>query len=529
MSEMITANCERFGKKIAFENMGQGLTYLEVERFAIQFASYLQQEMGLEHGMRIAIQMPNLLQYPIALFGAFYAGLTVVNVNPLYTADEMHHQLEDAQIDAIIILENFADKLELVLKRGLSKQPQIIITRVGDLLPFLKSMLIRFVLRYVKRLIPKYNLPKHVFLQDTLAEGGNLAFFPPKVATTDTALLQYTGGTTGLAKGAVLSHANLLANVAQVELWLKDTIPVGTSTSVVALPLYHIFALSANCLSLFNLGCRSLLITNPKDMKSFLGTLSKYDFHITSGVNTLFKNMMSHPLFDKINFSHLKLVIGGGMAVEQKVAEEWEARTGSDMVEGYGLSETSPALTINPIGKRRVGSIGVPLPGTDLRLLSEEGEEVPKGEMGEICARGPQVMKNYWQREEETKNAFVRGFFRTGDLATMDEDGYFYIVDRKKDMINISGFKVYPSQVEEALSAHPEVLEVGVRGLSEKNGDGEAVHAFIVPKSSTLTAEELIAFSREKLAAYKVPKYIHFKDSLPKSNVGKILKRHMKV
>lgn len=527
LAEMLHAASNKFATQVAFENMGKALNYAEVAYYSRHFAAYLQQELGLKAGDRIAVQLPNLLQYPIILLGALQAGLVVVNTNPLYTAEEMRHQFADAEVAAVVILENFADKLQAVLKVGLPRQPKIILTRIGDMHTPFKAALIQFVLRYIKRMIPKYVLPGSIFFRKALHIGARCAFQPPELQKNDLAFLQYTGGTTGTPKGAALSHGNILANIAQIVPWFSHHLQPGKETVITALPLYHIFALTCNFLTMFHLGCQNILITNPRDMKSFLRRLSQTPFGLITGVNTLYNGMMNHAYFKKINFSALKISVAGGMALQASVAERWEKHTGCPIIEGYGLSETSPVLSINPLdGHHKQGSIGLPVSGTDLRLLDDNDQEVPLGDIGEICVRGPQVMRYYWQKKEETKAAFVEGYFRTGDLATMDPAGFLHIIDRKKEMINISGLKAYPNQIEEVIAAHPQVQEVGVRGLPDPE-TGEAVHAFIIKKDATLRAEEIRRFCKEKLTSYKIPKHIHFRESLPKSNVGKILRRHL--
>lgn len=526
LDEMLRAATRSFADQPAFENMGETMSYAEVDRKVEQCAAFFQQSLGLKKGGRIALQMPNLLQYPIVLFGALRAGLVVVSVNPLYTAYEMHEQLEDAEVDAIVILENFADKLEAVLRKGLSRTPQVVITRIGDLSRPLKAMLIRIVLKHVKKMIPSYSIPEAIYLRKALQIGATLRCHAPEMKPDDLAFLQYTGGTTGTIKAAMLSHSNVLANVAQIASWVKQIIP-GKETIITALPLYHILAMTGNCLFMFHLGAKNVLITNPRDMKGFLKTLRGTRMSFITGVNTLFRGMMNHPDFDRIDFSALKISLGGGMALQKPVTEEWERRTGCPLVEGYGLSETSPVLTLNPMnGQHKLGSIGLPIPQTDIRIIDDQNHDAALGEVGEICAKGPQVMSGYWRKKQEIEESFFEGYLRTGDLAKMDENGFLYIIDRKKDMVNVSGLKAYPNQIEEVIAMHPKVLEVGVRGASDPQ-TGEAVHAFVVKKDATLSKEELIEYCKQHLAAYKIPKQIYFKKELPKSNVGKILRRKL--
>ena len=465
--------------------------------------------------------MPNLLQYPIVIFAALKAGLVIVNTNPLYTAEEMLHQYNDSGAKAIIVVENFAFNLEKILSK--TSIDLVITTTIGDMLGGLKGSIVNFVIRKIKKMVPKYSLPNSLSLKNILADckGRKKCRINPRRYW----FLQYTGGTTGVSKGAELTHGIICANVSQVEEWIGNNIDEGKETVITALPLYHIFALTANCLTFFRYGAKNILITNPRDMKSFCADLKKNPFTAITGVNTLFIGLMNQDVFRQLDFSGMKLALGGGMAVQDVVADEWEELTGCALLEAYGLSETSPAATINPYnGKHKKGTIGLPLPNTDIKIFDDNRKEVPQGEPGEIGIKGPQVMKGYWNREEDTKNCFHGEYFLTGDVGIMDEEGYFKIVDRKKEMVLVSGFNVYPNEVEKAISEHPKVLEVGVRG--EKNDDGtEFVRAFIVKKDDSLTEEEVIEFSRTKLTNYKVPKSISFRDELPKSNVGKILRR----
>ena len=527
--EIFDNSVSKYGDQIAYKNMGVEISFNDVSKHVDALVWYLQNKTNLKKGDKIALQMPNLLQYPIAIFACLKAGLVIVNTNPLYTADEMLHQYTDSEAKAIIILENFASKLEEILSK--TKIETVITTTIGDLLGGLKGSIVNFVIRNIKKdaegnkMVPPFSLPnstplKKILKQNLGKSGNNIS-----LENSDTAFLQYTGGTTGVSKGAELTHGNICANVSQVEAWIGSNIVEGQETIITALPLYHIFALTANCVVFFRYGAKNILITNPRDMASFCKDLQKNPFSAITGVNTLFIGLMNQDVFRNLDFSKLKLALGGGMAVQDVVADEWEQLTGCALLEAYGLSETSPAATINPYdGKHKKGTIGLPLPNTELKIFDDDKKEVPLGEPGEIGIKGPQVMKGYWNRPEETANCMHDGFFLTGDIGTMDEDGFFKIVDRKKEMILVSGFNVYPNDVEKAIAENPKVLEVGVRG--EKNEDGtEFVRAFIVKKDDSLTKEEIIEFCRTKLTNYKVPKSISFREELPKSNVGKILRR----
>ncbi len=516
----------QFGDATAYKNMDVEISFNDVNKHVDALVWYLQNKTNLKKGDKIALQMPNLLQYPIAIFACLKAGLVIVNTNPLYTAEEMLHQYNDSGAKAIIILENFAFNLEKILSK--TKIETVITTTIGDMLGGLKGTIVNFVIRKIKKMVPSYSLPNSIPLKGIIKE--SLGKKGEKVSLTkeDTAFLQYTGGTTGVSKGAELTHGNICANVSQVEAWIGKNIVDGQETIITALPLYHIFALTANCVVFFRYGAKNILITNPRDMKAFCKDLVKNPFSAITGVNTLFIGLMNQETFRGLDFSNLKLALGGGMAVQDAVADEWEELTKCPLLEAYGLSETSPAATINPYnGNHKKGTIGLPLPNTEVRIFDDNRKEVAIGEPGEIGIKGPQVMKGYWNRPEETKNCMHGDFFLTGDIGTMDEDGFFKIVDRKKEMILISGFNVYPNDVEKAIADNPKVLEVGVRG--EKNDDGtEFVRAFIVKKDDSLTEEEVIEFCRTKLTNYKVPKSISFRDELPKSNVGKILRRLLK-
>lgn len=514
----------KYGDLPAFECMGKSISFNALDRLSADFAAYLQHEIRLQKGDRIALQMPNLLQYPVAMLGALRAGLIVVNTNPLYTAREMQHQFKDAGAKAIVILANFASNLEKIIAN--TDIQTVIITEIGDMLGGLKGKVVNFVVKKVKKMVPAYHLPGAIPFNSTLKKGRTLKFQKPVVKGSDIAFLQYTGGTTGLSKGAMLSHTNMVANMEQITVWMQVRLEEKKEIMITALPLYHIYALTVNCLTIMKIGGKNVLITNPRDMKAFLKELRKQPFSVITGVNTLYNALLNQPDFQKLDFSHLKVASAGGMAVQNVVAEKWKQVTGTPLAEGYGLTETAPVLTTNPIdGTERIGTIGLPLPSTDIIIADDDGKEVPIGQPGEIYAKGPQVMPGYWQKEEETKQVFsADGWFKTGDIGILDEDGYIRIVDRKKEMINVSGFNVYPNDVENIVSGHPKVLEVGAIGIPDAKST-EAVKIYVVKKDASLTKEELLAYCRENMTGYKVPKYIEFRDELPKSNVGKILRR----
>jgi len=516
----------KFGNKVAFKNMDVSLTFNQVNTHVDSLVWYLQNKTNLKKGDRIALQMPNLLQFPITIFACLKAGLVIVNTNPLYTAEEMRHQYADSGAKAIIILENFASNLESIVRDTAIET--VILTTIGDMLGGLKGTITNFVVRKIKKMVPTYSLPSAVSLKTILNENKGKRGVAVQISWDDLAFLQYTGGTTGVSKGASLSHGNLCSNVLQVEAWIGHVFKDGEDTIITALPMYHIFALTANCIVFFRYGAINVLITNPRDMKAFCKDLKKNPFSILTGVNTLFNGLLNQEAFRQLDFSRIKLSLGGGMAVQDAVAERWEKLTKSPLLEAYGLSETSPAATINPInGTHKRGSIGLPLPNTEIKLFDDNGKEVGVGEPGEIGIKGPQVMKGYWNRPDETAKCMLGDYFLTGDVGVMEEDGFFKIVDRKKEMILVSGFNVYPNEVEKAISENSKVLEVGVRG--EKNPDGtEYVKAFVVKKDQSLTEEEVISESRKLLTGYKIPREVVFRDELPKSNVGKILRRLLK-
>ena len=527
ISDVFRQSVEKFAHQPAFQNMGKTLTYAEVGKLAENFASYLQNVLKLPRGERVAIMLPNLLQYPIALFGILQAGLVAVNTNPLYTPRELEHQLKDSGATTIIVLENFANTLELVLPRTQIKH--VIVASVGEMFGFFKGTLMNFVLRKIKKMVPEYRISGAIPFQTTQKEGAAHTFRPVTLTREDTALLQYTGGTTGVAKGAVLSHGNICANMLQAKEWIKFQLREGKETVIAALPLYHIFALTVNLMIFTNAGSKIILITNPRDMKGFIGELKKERISVFIGVNTLFNGMVNQPDFATVDFSNLRLTLGGGMATQKAVAEKWKKITGTPIVEAYGLTEASPGVCCNPLNiEAYSGGIGLPVPSTEVELRDADGKEVGIGQPGELWVRGPQVMKGYWNRPEETaKTIDARGFLETGDIAVMDEKGWLKLVDRKKDLIVVSGFNVYPNEIEEVISHNDKVMEVACIGVPNEK-TGEALKVFVVKKDPSLTKEELIEFCRTELTAYKVPKDIEFRDELPKSNVGKILRRELR-
>ncbi len=523
---MVKQAFDKYADRPAFENMGKSFTYKEIDQKSGQFAAYLQNQCQMKKGDRIAIQMPNLLQYPIALIGALKAGLIVVNTNPLYTCREMEHQFNDAEVKAIVVVSNFAHNVEEVLDK--TKIEHVIVTDLGDLLGGLKGAIVNFVVKYIKKMVPKYNLPTAVTFKDALKIGAGLSWEQPALDKEDLAFLQYTGGTTGVSKGAQLSHGNIVNHTTQIHHWFQPLFKENEQDIMItAIPLYHIFALTVNGFLMLTEGVKNVLITNPRDMKGFIKELKKHPFSIMTGVNTLFNGLLNQEAFKTVDFSHLKGVIGGGMAVQDVVAKKWEQVTGSPLVEGYGLSETSPVLSCNPLdGTHKLGSIGLPTSSTEMAIFDDEGNRLPQGEVGEICARGPQVMKGYWKKDKEGV-FFDGGWFRTGDIGAMDESGFFRIVDRKKDMINVSGFNVYPNEVENVVAEHPKVLEVAAIGVPDERST-EVVKIFVVKSDASLSEEELKSFCKENLTGYKSPRHIEFKTELPKSNVGKILRRKLK-
>lgn len=518
---------KKFGTKPAFTNLGIDLSFAELAERVDQFASFLQHELRLKKGDRIAIQMPNLLQFPIAAFGAMKAGLVVVNTNPLYTAKEMRHQFHDSGAKAVVILANYAHLLQEIIKD--TPIESVIITEVGDMCPPVKRLLVNSVVKYVKKMVPVYDLPQAYTFRKALDLGSARPAERAQLGPEDVAFLQYTGGTTGVSKGAVLTHRNVIANMLQIFEWVKPKLKEGEEVILTALPMYHIFSLTVNGLAFMRFGARNILITNPRDIPAFIKDMRNYPFTVMSGVNTLFNALMNHPDFDKIDFTRVKVSVAGAMALQRAVCDRWQSKTKTSLVEGYGLTEASPVISCNPIdGNDRVGTIGLPLPSTDVKLIDEDGKEITKpGEPGELCAKGPQVMRGYWQRPEETAKVLENGWLKTGDVATMDEDGYFKIVDRKKDMILVSGFNVYPNEVEDAIASHPGVLEVAAIGIPDEHS-GELVKAVVVKKDPNLTEKDVIDHARKSLTGYKVPKAVEFRAELPKTNVGKILRRALR-
>jgi long-chain acyl-CoA synthetase len=523
--ELFDEKLKKYADKVAYENMGATLTYRQVDELSRNFAAYLQ-NLGLKKGDRIAIQMPNLLQFPVAFIGSLRAGLIVVNTNPLYTPREMEHQFRDAGVSAIVIVANFASNLEKILSNTSIRH--VIVTQLGDMLGTLKGAIVNFVVSKVKKMVPPYHLPQAVSFNSALKKGASLSYTRPEAAITDVAVLQYTGGTTGVSKGAQLSHANLIAHNSMITEWFKPYISKNRNDIIItAIPMYHIFALTVNGLLMFSMGVKNVLITNPRDIPGFIKELRKHKFTIITGVNTLFNGLLNNPAFRDLDFSALHGAVGGGMAVQDAVARKWNEITGKPLVEGYGLSETSPVLCCNPLdGTHRMGTIGLPMPGTEVAIFDDNGNMLGEGEVGEICARGPQVMSGYWQKDNE--GVFFPGeWFRTGDIGKMDDGGFFKIVDRKKDMIKVSGFNVFPNEIENLIAEHPKVLEVAAIGVPDPKS-GEVIKVFIVKKDESLTEEELKKFFQENLTNYKIPKHIEFRKELPKTNVGKILRRALK-
>lgn len=524
--DLFTKYTQLYQNNTAFINMDAKLSYGELLKQATDFAAYLQQDLGLVKGDKFAIMIPNLLQYPIALFGALMAGLTVVNVNPLYTARELQHQLKDSGTKAILILENFANVLEKVIDKTDVKH--VILTSVGDRLGALKGTLVNVALKYVKKQVPSFNLPNTIKFNAALAKGAGSTFKPVEVNGQDLAFLQYTGGTTGPSKGAMLTHRNMVANLEQSNAVTKNVYEVGKEIMVTALPLYHVYALTSNCLCFIPFGGTNLLITNPRDMPGFVKELAKYPFTAITGVNTLFNALLHTPGFEQLDFSALKLGFGGGMAVQRPVAELWEKVTGTRLLEGYGLTECAPLVTMSPYNQEKYnGSIGIPASSTDIRLIGDDGEEVALGQPGEMWVKGPQVMKGYHNRPDATDEVLKDGWLATGDIATMDENGFFRIVDRKKDMIIVSGFNVFPNEIEEVIVDHEGVLEAAAVGVPSDT-TGEAVKVFIVRKDPNLVEQDIFDHCNEMLTNYKRPKIIEFLDDLPKTNVGKVLRKELR-
>lgn len=527
VADLIDKSCEQFRRLPAFECMGTTLSYDDVDRLSQDFASYLQNVLQLNKGDRVAVMMPNLLQYPIAIFGILRAGMVVVNVNPLYTPRELEHQLKDAGARAIIILENFCTTLQEVLAK--TRIETVITTQLGDMAAFPKSFITNFVVKRIKKLVPAWEMPTALPFRTALARGKAQPCHRIGLTHDDVAFLQYTGGTTGLSKGATLSHGNIVGNLVQMRAWMGSRLTEGEDLVITALPLYHIFALTVNCLMFVSVGGKNVLIPNPRDLPGLVKELGRHRFTAFTGVNTLFNGLLNTPGFESIDFSALKLTVGGGAAVQQAVAEQWRAVTGKPLTEGYGLSETSPGVCFGRLDKPDWnGTIGLPLPGTFVSLRDDDEKEVPIGEPGELCVKGPQVMQGYWNKPEDNAKSFTKdGLFKTGDIAVMDARGYFKIVDRKKDMILVSGFNVYPNEIEDVVARHPGVLECACIGVPDAK-TGEAVKVFVVKKDPSLTVEALKEHSKHLLTGYKVPKSFQFIEALPKTNVGKILRKELR-
>lgn len=527
INDLFDQSVHRFRDRAAYVNMGASLTYEEMNYLSADFASFLQNIAGLKKGDRVAIMMPNLLQYPVALYGALRAGLVVVNTNPLYTARELKHQLIDSGAKAIVIFAGSAHHLQSVIKE--TPIQTVVVTNVGDMLGFPKSLIVNSAVKYVKKMIPDYSLPGSYTFYQALDKGAETSYHPVKCEPEDIAFLQYTGGTTGVSKGAVLTHKNMVANMLQVAEWVKVLVKEGEETVILALPLYHIFSLTANAFCMMYLGETNLMITNPRDIPGFIKTLRENEFSVFVGLNTLYNALMNHPDFKKIDFSKCKVGVAGGMALQSAVAEKWKTLTKSVIVEGYGLTETSPVACVNPLdGTDKVGTIGLPVSSTDIKLCDDDGKEVEIGQRGEIWIKGPQVMRGYWNNEDETSKILTEdGWIKTGDVGVMDDQGFTKIVDRKKDMILVSGFNVYPNEIEDVVAKHPKVLEVAAIGVPDAKST-EAVKIFVVARDSSLTSEELLAYCKTNLTAYKMPRSVEFRTELPKSNVGKILRRELR-
>jgi len=529
LKDVLLRSSQRFGELPAYSNMGASITYAQLEQSSRDFAAYLQKSLGLHKGDRVALMMPNLLQYPVALFGVLRAGLVVVNVNPQYTASELEHQLEDSGAVAIVVLENFAHTLQDVLERNPTLRLTVITTEVGDMFPVVKELLTNVVVKYVKHMVPAWKIAGSTEFNAALRAGHGQDLDDVPLSHGDTAFLQYTGGTTGVAKGAVLTHGNLVANVQQMAAWMARDLVDGKEVFVCPLPLYHVYALTS-CLVFLRMGAHTVLVTNPRDMKAYIHDLKKVPFTIIIGVNTLYRALLDAPEFADVDTRSLKLTSAGGMAVQRVVAERWKQRTGVTIIEGYGLTETSPVVIASPLDiDAWSGAIGMPIPSTQAAILDEDGKELAVGEVGEICIRGPQVMPRYWNRPDETAKAFTRdGWLRTGDMGFMDERGYFRITDRKKDMIVVSGFKVFPNQIEDAVALHPGVAEVAAIGEPDERS-GEVVKIVVVRQDPALTEQALLDHCRQHLTGYKVPKIVEFRNEpLPKTNLGKILRRELR-
>lgn len=527
LADMLEANCETFRDNVAFSNFGTKITYGELEKRSGFFANFLQQELQLPKGERVALMLPNILQYPIAMFGILRAGLVVVNTNPLYTAPELSQQLNDSGATTVVVIANYAHVLQQALPNTAVKN--VIVTQIGDMFNPIKASIANFIVRQVKKLVPDWQIENAISFKTALQKGRNLQFQKTEINGDDIAFLQYTGGTTGIPKGAILTHKNMVANIEQCVSWIGSQLTAEKEVVIVALPLYHIFSLTVCCLAFQKIGGHGVLITDPRDLNNFVKELKKVPFTVFVGVNTLFNALLHRTEFIKLNFKNLHLSVAGGMAMQKTIAELWQKVTGNFILEGYGLTEAAPVVSINPINiDHFTGSIGLPIPSTDVKICDDKGQELPLGDEGELYVKGPQVMRGYWRKQSETKLVLNEdGWLKTGDIAYMDEKGLLYLVDRKKDMIIVSGFNVYPNEIEEIIASHPGVLEVGVVGVPSEHS-GEIVKAFIIKKDPNLTKQSIIQFCQERLTRYKIPKVIEFRNSLPKSNVGKILRRKLK-
>ncbi|EKD70787.1 MAG: hypothetical protein ACD_46C00397G0004 [uncultured bacterium] len=526
--EVFDASCQQFPDRPAFYNLGVTLTYQQIDKYTRDVAAYFQQKLHLKKGDRIAIMLPNILQYPIVMFGALRAGLIIVNVNPLYTPDELSYQINNSGAETLIALSNFAKTVEKTLDRTPNLK-NIIITDLGDMFPIAKRIISKVILKYIYKMLPSWNIPQAITFRQMLKKGEKLTYVKVPITNHDTAFLQYTGGTTGVSKGAILTQRNIIANLQQADAWFQGLVRPGQEIIITALPLYHIFSLTANCLYFCKIGGLNVLITNPRDIPRTIKEMRKFKFSAFTGVNTLFNALLKNPIFTSLDFSSLRLTLGGGMAVQKVVAEKWQEVTGVPLLEAYGLTETSPCVTINPVNlKKYSGSIGLPVSSTEITVLDENGKELPMGQAGELAIKGPQVMKGYWQNPTETAKVFTRdGWLLTGDIGVMDQAGFFRLLERKKDMILVSGFNVYPNEVEDVIARVPGVKECAVIGLPDENS-GEMVKAFIVKDDPALTESDIIAFCKEHLTPYKLPKQIEFRLELPKTNVGKILRRALR-
>jgi long-chain acyl-CoA synthetase len=524
--DVLEESFKKYSNKKAFHCMGKDLTYAEIDLQSQKFASYLKNNLSLSKGDRVALMMPNILQYPVALFGILRAGMVAVNVNPLYTSRELEFQLKDSGAKAIIIFENACHTLESVLPQTDVKY--VLTTSIGDMLGFPKSLIVNFVIKKIKKMVPDWNIPNTISFMAALYAGNEKKFTKPTITKNDIAFLQYTGGTTGVAKGAILTHKNIIANICQARAWLSPLLKNGEEIIISPLPLYHIFSLTVSCI-FATIGGQNILITNPRDIPGFVKELKKWKFTVITGVNTLFNGLLNNPDFKDVDFSSVRICLGGGMAVQKAVAEKWKAVTGKVLIEAYGLTETSPAACINPLNiKNYNGFIGVPISSTDVVIKDDFEKDLPVGVAGEICIKGPQVMTGYWKRDDETAKVMTSdGYFKSGDVGIMYEDGFIKIVDRKKDMILVSGFNVYPNEIEDVVSQHPKVFEVAAIGVPDEKTT-EAIKLFIVKKDPSLTAEEIITFCRENLTNYKIPRHVEFRTELPKTNVGKILRKDLR-